>query len=187
MDAATEKAHTRDTAAREQDEGGLTAPKPVRRRHHHQQNNHTPQPKDLSPNPAINAFFVFILRPTHRVQRRRPERCRSAAQGSTQTDIRYLGSHRARAANRHAWPRAAHNTMSGPTTISRGPKSISEPFWGAVAYPPQPSQPGSTGHKLACPRHLPPPPIPPLRVGLLDMGAAMQEGDPGKGAQLSRN
>jgi len=58
---------------------------------------------------------------------------------------------------------------------------------GCSCISPQPSQPSSTRHKLMHPGCLPPPPNPPLQVSLLDMGAAMQEGDPGKGAQLSRN
>jgi len=72
-------------------------------------------------------------------------------------------------------------------TTSCGPKSILELFWGAVAYPPSPAnqtQPDTSSHIRGTSCLLLPPP---LQVGLLDMGAAMQEGDPGKGAQLSRN
>ena len=57
------------------------------------------------------AFFVFVLRPIHRVQHRRSERYRSAAQDNTQTDMRYLGSRRACAAYHHAWPHTLHNKM----------------------------------------------------------------------------
>jgi len=90
--------------------GRLIAPKLVRRWYHNQKNNHAPWPKHLSPVLAIEGLLVFILKPIHRVQRR-PERYRSAAQGKTQTGMKYLGSRRACAALCLAWPRAEHNAM----------------------------------------------------------------------------